>query len=136
MNNVKFNENKLQYKQKEVCFMGYKIACGNICPDVKYLRAVHEMPVPTNKADVLRVLGLYKFLAKYIPNLSQRTANLRHLTNLNTEWEWTNKHQDEFDSLQRTIGSEPVLTIFEPDKRLTIQTDASKKWCWMCAHAR
>lgn len=124
--NVKFNKKKVQYKATEVCFMGQIISEGEIKPDNKYLRAIREMPSPEDKQGVLRLLGMCKFLAKYIPNLSAITANLRELTHDNVKWQWTDAHQNEIEKLKQILSTDPVLKIYDPKTPLVIQTDASK----------
>lgn len=60
--------------------MGYKIINGYISPDAKHLDAILKMPRPSSKPEVMRLLGLLKYLSRFIPNLSQRSAKLRELT--------------------------------------------------------
>lgn len=125
-NNVKFNESKLQYRTNSVKFMGHIISAGAIQPGSKYTKAISDLPRPTNKTEVLRLLGLFKYLARFIPNLSKRSANLRELTKNNIDWNWNEKHSAEVDDLLSTIVSSPVLAIFDPNKPIVVQTDSSK----------
>lgn len=124
--NIKFNKRKIQYRTTEVCFMGQRISNGKIRPDLKYLRAIREMPVPNNKRDVMRILGMCKFLSRYIPNLSASTANLRELTKNNVKWQWNIQHVQEFENIKGIISTSPVLRIYDPKLPIVIQTDASK----------
>lgn len=124
--NVKFNPNKLQFRSSEIQFMGSIIGEGKVQPLDKDVRAITEMPKPQCVADVTRLLGLLKYLAKYIPNLSRRTANLRKLTHHGAEWLWTSEHDKELDDILSSITKAPVLAIFDPTKPCTIQTDSSK----------
>ena len=67
---------------------------------MKYRDAFLKMKKPESKADVLRFLGILKYLAKFIPNLSKKSVELRNLT-----------HESEFKNLLGIIASEPVLAI-------------------------
>lgn len=125
-NNVKFNEEKIQYKKGAVLFMGHVLSNGSIKAQSKYREAVVNMKKPTNKTDVLRFLGLLKYLSKFIPNLSHDTAELRNLTRNDVEFVWTEKHEKEFSDLLNVITSEPVLAIYDPKQPVIVQTDASK----------
>lgn len=84
------------------------------------------MPQPVDKPAVLRFLGLVKFLARFIPNVSKLTANLRELTRKEKEFVWTPQHESEFQNLKQIIVSKPVLTFFDVNKPILIQTDSSK----------
>lgn len=125
-NNIKFNKEKVQYCQNEVKFMGQIIREGEVSPDSKYIEAIRDIPQPKNKSEVMRLLGMFKFLARFIPNLTHKTAHLRDLTRLDSEWQWTENHQQELHELKSIIIQTPVLKIFDPAIPLVIQTDASK----------
>ncbi|XP_058817373.1 uncharacterized protein K02A2.6-like [Topomyia yanbarensis] len=125
-NNIKFNMNKLQFRTNRVKFMGNMIGNGKVHPLEKVVKAITEMQRPKNVADVTRFLGLCKYLAKFIPNLSQRTSNLRKLTHSGVAWDWGEIHEQEMTDLLTTISKEPGLAIYDPKKPCTIQTDSSK----------
>lgn len=74
----------------------------------------------------MRLLGLFKYLAKFIPNLSKQSAELRNLTKNDTEFEWNEKHEQEMKNLLEIITSEPVLSVYDPKEPVVVQTDASK----------
>ncbi len=126
-NNVKFNFKKLQLKLPEVKFMGYKISKNGVRPDSENIEAIKAIDSPTNKSEVLRVLGLAKFFSKFIPNLSALTTNLRNLTRQDIKFEWTTEHEDELNRLKYLITHSPALNIFNPKLDITIQCDASSE---------
>lgn len=125
-NNIKFNSEKIQYRSEEVKFMGQVIRKNVVMPDSKYSDAIMELTVPKNKTDVMRLLGMLKFLARFIPNLTSKSAHLRELTKIESPWSWEESHQREFDDLKGIICQRPALRIFDPKLPLVIQTDASK----------
>lgn len=125
-NNIRFNPSKIQYRTNEVKFMGHITSNGTVSPDSAYIQAIIDMPKPCCKSDVLRILGLLKYLSKFIPNFSQRTANLRNLTRNDVEWNWTNDHDHELNDLLVSITKSPVLTLFDANKEVVVQTDSSK----------
>lgn len=125
-NNIKFNSKKIQYRRDEVRFMGQVIRKNVVKPDSKYSDAITKITVPKNKTDVMRLLGMFKFLARFIPNLTSKSANLRELTKIDSSWSWEEKHQQELDELKEIICQSPALRIFDPKLPLVIQTDASK----------
>lgn len=126
VNNVKFNADKLQYRRNKVTFMGSVIGYGEMHPIDKDVRAITRMPKPSCVADVARLLGLLKYLAKYIPNLSKRTVNLRRLTHHGAKWEWNEEHDMELNDLLSSISTTPTLAIYDPSKPCIVQTDSSK----------
>lgn len=125
--NVKFNFEKLQYKSNQVTFVGQTINKEGIQPSNKNTEAVLKMETPKNKKDLLRILGMFKFFSKFIPNLSQLTFNMRNLTRKDIKFDWTNTHQEELDTLKTLITNCPILKTFDVNKSITIQTDSSSK---------
>lgn len=125
-NNIKFNKDKIQYRQGRVKFMGYILSQGTVKPDAKYGDAILGMKRPNDKSAVLRFLGLLKYIARFIPNLSKLTARLRNLTRNDVQFEWTNEHEMEFANLLNIVTSGQTLAIYDPGKPVIVQTDASK----------
>ena len=56
------------------------------------------MPPPTDKPGVMRLLGMARYLAKFVPNFSEVTSKLRELQRTDTEFRWddsfTGKHSE------------------------------------------
>lgn len=124
--NVKFNMEKFQFKQKEVQFMGNIISGGGIRAMRKYMDPIIDMPVPGDKSAVSRLLGLIKYIGRFIPNRTQLTVKLRELVRDDIAFDWKEEHDAEFRKLKAVISSDPVLALFNPKERICVQTDASK----------
>lgn len=124
--NVRFNPEKIQYRRDSMEFMGSVISGNGIRAGRKYCEAVLGMERPKGKSDVSRFLGLLKYLARFIPNLSNMTAGMRNLTRMDVDFEWNGVHEKEFQNLVNILSSEPVLAIYDPKLPVTVQTDASK----------
>lgn len=125
-NNVKFNAEKIQYRRESVKFMAHTLSYNQIKAGRKYCNVILGMERPRDKSGVLRFLGLVKYLARFIPNLSKITAELRSLTRLDVDFKWQEDHENEFRNLLNIVASEPVLAIYDPKLPVRIQTDASK----------
>ena len=72
---IKFNKNKFQFKLSQVSFMGQIIPAEGVKPDSKHVDAIMALKNPSNQIELLIVLGMSKFLCKFIPNMSQITPN-------------------------------------------------------------
>lgn len=60
------------------------------------------------------------------------TAPLRKLLQKNVQWGWSSKHQSAFKKLKLLVCSAPVLKFFNPNEKITIQSDASKDGIGAC----
>ncbi|KAI5720179.1 hypothetical protein M8J77_003057 [Diaphorina citri] len=130
--NVKFNPDKFQYKQEQVKFLGKEISKQGVRPDKEQVAAIINMESPKNRKELMRFLGMTKYLAQFIPKLSELTAPLRELTKDRMEWTWSNHHEDCYVRLKNVMATRPVLRFFDASKQLVIETDASKDGLGSC----
>lgn len=77
--NVKFNREKIHYKVSSGNYMGHMVTGEGVKTDKSKVKAIAEMPPPTDKAGLQRMLGMTKDLAQYIPGEATITAPLRQL---------------------------------------------------------
>ena len=90
------------------------------------MKAIVDMPNPTDVAGVQRLLGLAQYLAKFLPHLSDITKPLRELTRNDTDWMWESSQQNAVDTLKKAVASTPVLRYYNLADEVTIQCDASQ----------
>ena len=68
--NIKLNQDKVNLRRKEVPFMGHVISEKGLQADPAKVKAVLEMPTPTDVASVRRFIGFTNYLSKFLPRLS------------------------------------------------------------------
>ena len=123
---VKLNTDKLDLRQKEVPFIGHIATDEGLHVDQAKVRAISEMPAPTDKAGVQRLLGLAQYLSKFLPHLSDITKPLRDLTQANVQWVWRETQQAAFEALKRAVTTTPVLRYYNLEEEVTLHCDASQ----------
>lgn len=121
---------KFQYKVPEVKFLGQIVYNKSI--RLKGIRAIVEMERPQNKKELLRFLGMTKYLSQYIPNLSTLSAPLRNFIKNDVDWQWYPEHEKSFCELKSKLVFAPALAIFNSSKPVTLQVDASKHGLGAC----
>ena len=84
---LKINKDKAKLGLTEP-FIGHVISRDGLKPDPEKVRAVAEMPLPTDKKGIQRLMGFVNYLSKFLPNLSDLCAPLWALTVEGTVWEW------------------------------------------------
>lgn len=124
--NLKLNKEKCQLGVKELTFVGDILSSEGIRPDPRKISAIENMPRPQCKKDVQRFNGMINYMGKFIPNLSERMAPLRQLTEKKTEWEWGHEHEKAWKDLKTQLTFEPVLRFYDPAKPIKISSDASQ----------
>ena len=124
--NVVFNATKIQYKVTTVAYIGNIVTKDGMRPDPAKVEAVINMPKPSDKQGLLRLLGMIKYLSQYIPNESSITAPLRSLLKQGAEWSWQHEHDDAMDKIRKTLARDTLLAFYDVRKSATIQADASQ----------
>lgn len=123
---------KLQFKVKEVKFHGHILSAEGLHPDPEKVRAVQEMPHPTDAKAVQRFIGFVTYLAKFLPRLSEVCEPMRRLLDKDVMFHWLPKHDAAVQEIKRLVTAAPVLRYYEVTKLVTIQSDASQKGLGCC----
>ena len=121
--NIKLNQDKVNLRRKEVPFMGHVIS--GLQADPAKVKAVLEMPTPTDVASERRFIGFTNYLSKFLPRLSDALEPLRKLSSPGVEWFWTDIHDSAFRQHKLQVTKAPVLKFFDSTESLTLQCDAS-----------
>ena len=92
--------------------------------DPEKVRAIVEMPRPTDKAGDRRLLGMVNYASKFIPNLSDLTTLLRLLLHEDVLWHCEKQQETSFKAIKEFLTLAPVLGHYDAQKVLTLQIDA------------
>ena len=62
-----------------------------ITPNKEKTDAINKLEHPTNTKTLTSFLGAIQYFAKFKPNLSEKTDNMRQLLKKGTKWDWTDE---------------------------------------------
>jgi len=125
--NMTLNKEKLKIRETELVYLGEKLTTEGLKPDESKITAIINYPRPENKQDVLRLLGMVNFIAKFTPRISDVTAPLRDLTKKNIAFHWTDRQETAFTNLKKQLSNSETLQYYDVTKSVTLQVDASQK---------
>ena len=117
--NMTINYKKSKFAKTTIKLLGYEISYGVIKPDSDRLQPLLNLPMPTTKKGLQRMLGLLAYYAKWIPQFSQK---IRPIVNASLPISPENK--EIFQALLRDI-SKAARGRIDPYKPLCFETDAS-----------
>ncbi|KAM4064780.1 reverse transcriptase (RNA-dependent DNA polymerase) [Hirsutella rhossiliensis] len=98
---------KSKFHTQEVDFLGHTISPGEIRMQQDKINSVKEWPTPKNVKDV------------------QNCNTTTRLNEEGKEFTWDDKANEAFECIKTTITQEPVLTTFDPERQIELETDAS-----------
>ena len=116
---------KCSFMQEETEFLGHTVSKHGISTAAGLVKAIREWPRPSCIKDVQQFLGLAQFYQGYIKKFADIALPLSGLLANDAKFSWDDEKEQAFLTLKTRISSAPVLRIFDPDLRTTVETDAS-----------
>ena len=128
--NLKLNKAKIKLAQREVEYVGQVLTPDGVKVSKDKIKAVVEMPRPTEINHVHTLLGMVNYTMKFIPDLSIITEPLRQLikesSQRNFEFHWDPVHENAFATLKHKLTSSPVLRYYSLNEPVVLSCDASQ----------
>lgn len=119
------NKKKCSLFQERIEYLGHIIEFNKISKSPQKIRAVVDMPRPSNVEELRRFLGMVTYYSRFLPNNSSVTYPLRQLLRKNAKFRWTAACEAAFKKLKNEIASDRTLTPYDPMLPLVLTCDAS-----------
>ena len=119
--------NKCIFRATKLEFLGHIISDDGIQADPNKIRAIMEMPIPANKKDLQRFLGMVNYLGKFIKNLAEVTAPLRKMMQKDVEFLLMESQLNAIDQIKKLLTTAPVLRYYDPSCPIRVRPDASSE---------
>lgn len=125
--NIKLNKKKFTFQCDDVQFIGHRLTKEGLKPDPVKVKAILSMKKPEDVAAVQRLMGMVKYLSKFLSDLSQICEPIRRLTHKDVPWFWTKEQDVAFDNIKEAVTTAPVLKYFDSSKPTEGSGDASSQ---------
>ena len=122
-----FNSTKCSINQSSISFFGNVYSAAGIGPDPAKVKDINEMPVPQDRDDLQRFIGMVTYMEGFIPNLSRLSSILRDLLRKDVPFEWSEDHQMAFNTLKGAITTDASMAYYDVTKPITLEVDTSQK---------
>ena len=123
---IRLNKMKTELRKSEITFLGHILTSEGLKPDPEKIKAIVRMEPPKDVKEVQRFNGMVNYLARFMPNLSEKIEPLRRLTNKDAEWSWEKEQKEAFEKIKELVTSSQVLGYYSQSKPLYLQCDASQ----------
>lgn len=129
---VRFNRDKCVFGAAQVKYLGHTFSEHGMRPDTDRVRAIQNMPPPTNKKDLERILGMINYLSRFISNYAELVEPLRNLIKRNVDFQWNESHDRVLNALKEQLARAPTLRFYNPNEAVTLTVDASAHGLGAC----
>ena len=93
---LKAKPSKCEFLKEELLFLGHVVSAQGIKPDPAKVRAVKDMPPPSDVGQVRTFLGMVAYVCKFIPKCGKLIAPLTKLTQSKRKFLWTPERDHAF----------------------------------------
>ena len=123
--NLTVNLVKSEFYQARVVFLSHVVGLGEVKPIAAKVQAIVEFPVPMNKHELMRFLGMSSYYRKFCRNFSIVAEPLTKLLKKREEFRWSADCQRAFDKIKSLLFSVPVLNAPDVCKPFKLMVDVS-----------
>ncbi|XP_033761567.1 uncharacterized protein LOC117343335 [Pecten maximus] len=107
-----------------VQYLGHTVGLGQVKPVQAKVEAIDKFPIPSNRKEVMRFLGMAGFYRNFCPNFSTVAYPLTNLLQKNVKFKWNAECQVSFEKIKAILTNKPVLVAPDFEKPFTIVVDA------------
>jgi hypothetical protein len=124
---MKISLKKCFFGSQEVSYLGFRLTPNGILPGKDKLKAIQKAPRPKTVTEIKAFLGLCNFFRTHIKNFSMVASPLYGLTRKDKNFDGTySKEENEaFDTLKKSLCSEPVMAYPTSDRTYGLLVDAA-----------
>ena len=116
---------KCKFMPPSVEYLGYRVDADGLHAIDKKVEPIRNAPAPTNQQQLRSFLGMVNYYAKFVNNYATITHPLNELLHNGVKWKWGDSQQKAFSKLKEKLSSAPILTHYEAELPLKLDTDAS-----------
>ena len=130
---IKISPQKCEFYEEQITFMGHNVSASGVKPSEEKLKTLLQLPSPKDFKELRRILGMFGFYQRFIPNYAKIVAPIRELREDN--YIWTDLHEHAFTELKTSLSNVTYLSFPSAKaERYTLTTDASNSAIGGCLH--
>ncbi|KAI2650775.1 Transposon Tf2-9 polyprotein [Labeo rohita] len=119
-------EEKCEFHQEKIAFLGYIISPKGIAMDDSKVNAVRNWPRPSTLKELQRFLGFANFYRRFIRGFSSVAAPLTAMVKKgNSRLSWSSPALQAFSDLRQRFITAPILHHPDPNEPFLVEVDAS-----------
>ena len=123
--NLTIKLKKCKFLEKSIKFLGHEVSEKGISVHTDHFLPIETFPVPKNRKDVEKFIGLTSYFRSYVRNFATIAEPITKLLRKNIKFCWNNTEQEAFEKLKNEIVNAGTLIYPDFNDEFFIQVDAS-----------
>ena len=116
---------KSEFDCAQVSYLGHIVGQGEVKPIDAKVKAISQFPIPRNKKELMRYLGMAGYYRRFCKNFSVIVEPLTNLLHKRREFTWSEECQAAFEKVKGVLTHCPVLAAPNFTKEFKLAVDAS-----------
>ena len=125
--NLKIKLSKCQFFVTKVKFLGHYITPEGRTTNEKYIKRLLTFRHPKDRTELKAYLGAIEWISNHVYGMKKLMLPIKQLLRKNVKYEWLEKHQKAFNSIQNCIQKTEILHHPDFNEPFYLFTDASDK---------
>jgi hypothetical protein len=121
----KVRSKKCSWHKKEIDVLEFIVKRNEIRMNSNKIKTIEEWKKSTNVKEIQAFLKFVNYNRKFIEQYFKKTLSLINLTIKNKKWKWNKKAKNAFQKLKKVCINKSVLKMFDSNKSIQIETNAS-----------
>ncbi|CAC5411038.1 unnamed protein product [Mytilus coruscus] len=124
---LKLGAKKCYFANQKCVFLGHELSKNGIRPPKDRIQAITDYPEPKNIKQLRRLIGMFNWFRKFIPNFSALIYPLNRLLQKNQRFEWKSEQRMALNDLKtRFVVNSEILSFpsFDLPFRLAVDTSS------------
>ena len=116
---------KSEFMKDSVVYLGHTVSKDGTSPVKSKAKDMVNMKPPKDVDEQVSFLSGVNYYRRCIPNMSKVIAPLEELRKKGVKWKWGKEEQRAWKNLKELLSSETVLTLYNQNLPLKLDTDGS-----------
>ncbi|XP_073804400.1 uncharacterized protein [Danio rerio] len=116
---------KCEFAKATVVYLGKKVGQGHVCPVDAKIASIVEFPVPGNKRELRRFLGMSGYYRGFCRNFASVVSPLTDLLSTERVFVWSDACDQAFRAAKDLLCNAPILSAPDFERPFKLEVDAS-----------
>lgn len=100
---LRLNKHKCEFRRTTLNFLGHVSSMKGICASPEKVEAIRKLKPSTNVKELMRLLGMINFIARFVPKAQENLSPLIALLKKYSSWLWQEPQINAFETIKDSL---------------------------------